>query len=214
METAQPLDRQDLTAVYPLDDLGRSHGHLRAAGRAAIGLSMKAPVRWIVVFGLAGGTLDKIGHGGIGPVVGKLAGNRVARAAVGAGDEGIPRPPVARIEDFGETVGTDGRIRANGRHHRAAAAQVDNEGVLANLVGNLLDSHLVDPRQGWRIALQSPNKGVQILPLDLDKHPRPIVAHPTGEAQFAGKIVDKRAEPDPLHNSANPYFPSQRHTQF
>jgi hypothetical protein len=49
-------------------------------------------------------------HGRVGAVVGQFLNYGIARAAVGAVDVGIVEAWVGRVEEFGEAIGTDGKV--------------------------------------------------------------------------------------------------------
>lgn len=83
---------------------------MRATFCAGIRLGMKAAVKRIVVFGLAGGTHGKVSHGGQGAVVGDVADDGVARPAVGAVGERVVVTPVGGVEDFRQAVGADADV--------------------------------------------------------------------------------------------------------
>ena len=87
----------------------------RPAHRAAGRLGVKAAVGGIAVFALAIRAERKRREAGLRPVVGQRARDRVARPAVGAGDEGMAPAAARRVEHLGETVGADGGVVADGR---------------------------------------------------------------------------------------------------
>jgi hypothetical protein len=74
----------------------------RPAGGAGVRLGVEAPGRRIGVFTQAEGALRERRHAGLGTVVGELAGQREARAALGAVDEGVAMAPVGRIEQLAQ----------------------------------------------------------------------------------------------------------------
>ena len=86
-------------------------GYLRATLPTGIGLGMKAAVGGVVILGLAGGAHVKARHRSLGSIVGNAAGDGVARAAVGAVEEGIPVTTVGRVKEFAHAVGASGCIR-------------------------------------------------------------------------------------------------------
>ena len=126
MDAAEALDRHDFSRRQRL--LGKRNRvplHAlsfavqekdpRAADRAAVRLRVIAPVRDIAVFPLAVGAHGKALHGGLGPVVGQIADDRKARAAVGAVDEGIAIAPVFGVIQLPQAVLTHADVRRNER---------------------------------------------------------------------------------------------------
>ena len=67
---------------------------LNAAGRTRIGLGVKTTMIWVVVFVQTSGTHFKDLHRRLGTVVGNCPLNGIARTALGAGNEWIPKTTV------------------------------------------------------------------------------------------------------------------------
>ncbi len=69
----------------------------------------------------------------------------------------------------------------------------------------LVDLHLLDPRQRRRLGPQHPRElGHRAVgPLDLDDDAAGVVAHRPGQRQPPGRGVHERAEPDALHEAAH-----------
>src|SRR5437764_10955968 len=88
---------------------------LRTANGAGVGLGMKAPIQWIIVFSMAGRAHWEDAHRCLVTVIRDILDNGEARATVGAVDERIAIAPVRGIEEFLQTVITGGSIRRNER---------------------------------------------------------------------------------------------------
>src|SRR5580692_8409549 len=71
---------------------------------------MEAAIRGILVLLAAGGAKNEIPHGGVGPVVGYVDNDCVARAAVCAVGEGILKATIRGIEQFRSAVGAGSEI--------------------------------------------------------------------------------------------------------
>ena len=85
--------------------------YLRPADWAGDWLGMVAPVKRIRVFGSAVLTHDETGHRGFLPVVGEGFDDCIARAAIGAVDEGIAEPSIRGIQHFLAAVRANRDIR-------------------------------------------------------------------------------------------------------
>jgi len=93
--------------------MARSYMELqsRAAFGAGQGLGVEAAIRRGFVFGTAVVAEREIGHRGVGPVVGHGGDDGVARAALGAIDEGIAVTPFMGIVQLFHAVVTGIKIR-------------------------------------------------------------------------------------------------------
>ena len=80
---------------------------MRSAFGTGIRLSMKAPIRGVVVFSLAGRTHPKMPHGGPGTVIGNVIDDGVARSAIGAIYKRIQIAPITGIEKLAQAVITN-----------------------------------------------------------------------------------------------------------
>ncbi len=177
------------------------------ADRAGVGLGMEPAAGGIVVLGPAGGAHGKRCHGGERSVVGDAGDDGVARAAVGAVDEGVAVAPVCRVKQLSETV------RANiavGRYHGPAfATSAGKNGEPGLPRRNLLRAtEFGYHRQRRCFGRDRLAKRRQILrlPFRFDLNAAAGIAHPSPQAMFVGKPVDKGTKPNPLDDSF--YFQS------
>ena len=175
------------------------------AHRAGVGLGVEAAVTRVVVLPLAVGAHGEGGHGGQGPVVGHVLDDGVARAAVGAVDEGIAKAAVARVAHFGQAGLAHRGVRADQGPAGAGPGGANLEFALTRLLVRLPAADPGDPGQGGRLPFQPREKALHIAGRALHGqfHPGRGVGDVTGQVQGAGQIVDKGAEPHPLHHPAH-----------
>ena len=121
---------------------------------------------------------------GLRPVVGQAARDGVARAAVGAGDEGVAPASAGGIEQLGQAVGAGGHVGADGGARRPARAFGDREAAEA-LRRRLARAHGVHPGQRRRVRAQALDQRGDLRGRALggDLHALRVVAHPAGEVQ-------------------------------
>ena len=127
---------------------------VRPTNGARIGLRMETPIGWVVIFGTARGTHRESRHGRERAVVGAVFNDRVARAAVGAGDERVVISAVGRIHEFFETIRACCNVWRNwcaGPGLRGTL--VDREFGIATRWYHL-DIKRIDPRERRRMRLQ------------------------------------------------------------
>src|ERR1022692_1047528 len=165
---------------------------------------MKASIGRIGVFAAAIGAQCESAHAGPRAVIGEGARYRIARPAMGAGDEGMAPAAPCRIEQLGEAVGANGRVRADrGRAARADALH-DPESVQSFRCNRVRDDR-VDARARRSIAAQPLDERGQLrlrsLGGDLDA--ARIIAYPPGEFEIARETPDKRPEADALDDAAD-----------
>ncbi len=218
VKTAQTLDCDDLPKLQTAHRFGHripgqgahtvrlEKAQMRAARWTSVGLSMETPVSRMTVLGLATRTLLESGHAGTCPVIGERPGDRVARATMGAIDEGITPAAVIGIEQLGETRRAHRHVRAYSRGHRALHTG-QNHKTLARQVGrNDLRFNHIHPGKGRRLRGKALGEGVKhrLTTVDLDFHTPAVVAHPPGETKMRGKAIHKGPKTHPLHHATNP----------
>src|SRR5574343_1977730 len=137
---------------------------------------MEATVRRGGIFAGAGRAEREGGEAGRHPVVGNLPADRVARAAVGAGGEGVAPAAVGRVEQVGDAVGTDAGVRAYGSLHFTGFAGQDGEAFAADFRRFVLD--VVDAGQTRRLQRHAFFENWPIFAADRSNHPAAVVAHP------------------------------------
>jgi len=207
---AEALDGNDLAAQQARQGFGDGvarhipQRELRTAYGTGIRLRMEAAVGRVVVFAPAGRAHFKSRHAGVRPVVGQMARQRIARAAMRAVDEGVAPAAVGGIEQLGEAVRAGGGI---GRHRgirRAVATDFYFEAAcIAERRFRRL--HRGDARQRGRFRLQPDDQRLDCLrrALRLDVHALAVVAHPAGELQLLRQAIDEGPEADALHLTAH-----------
>src|SRR5580704_3375856 len=175
-----------------------------AAHRAGIGLRMKAAVRRVLVFLAAAGAEHKIPHACMGPVIGYVDHDGVARAAIGAVGEGIFEAAILWIEKLLPAVAAGGKVRQN----VDGLARVVVAGANLEMRRSLSDeprgfTHTHDGGPG-PFLLQPLLKAVELFGRSFDFHDQPggRIQYPSGEGHFGGKAVDKRTKADALNGSA------------
>ena len=181
-------------------------GQRGTAGRAAGGLGVESPVGWIVVLRRAQLAHRERRHRGARTVVGNIADDREPWPAVGAVDERVAEPPVARISELGQAVRAGRGVGGDERPPTGTGlARRDRErGGAVRPHGRRGDP--LDPRQRGRVAGQG---GQEFLdhrrgPLDLSEHPVGVVADHAAEPEAGGERVHERTEADPLDDSLDP----------
>ncbi len=142
------------------------------------------------------------------PVVGEAGDDRVARAAVGAGDEGVPEPTVGRIVHLRHTGGAGGGVGRDQGHPRLVEVGLDDAEPLEAVpaVERCAAAHeRQHHRQRRRVGHEAATEVGQLRrrPLGLDHHPAGVIRdgapHPEGE----GEPMHEGSEPDPLHDPAD-----------
>ena len=110
VESAQTFNGEDLARGEPAARLLDARGKGRSTLGAGVGLGMKAPVARIVVLRLAGRAHVEGGHGGVGAIVGDIANDGVARAAVGAIGERVAEAAVGGRGEIAEAIVAGGHV--------------------------------------------------------------------------------------------------------
>ena len=151
---------------------------------------MKAAIGGIAVFALAVRAERKRRQAGLRPVVGQSARHRVARAAMGAGDEGVAPASPGGIEQLGQAVGADGGVVADGRGARWPPTAF-GDGEVRAVPAAVTVAHRRRPRApAAALRAQSfSRKSGDPLALGGDLHARGVVAHPAGQAELASPVA-------------------------
>jgi hypothetical protein len=138
-------------------------------------------------------------------VVGDAAGDGVARAAVGAVEEGIAITSIGGREKFAEAVGTGRGVGGDSCGHAAEDFTCDD--AEAGFAGwfEFADGYGVNARQGRSFGAETGEEGVEGGggPFDFNCDAVGVVADEAGEQFFLGEAVDEGAEADALHDAAN-----------
>src|SRR5680860_764531 len=134
---------------------------VRSADRAGVGLSMKAPVGGIDVFGLTLGTHDERGYAGVGPVIWNRAHDGKPRAAVRAVGEGVTVMAARRVEYLNRTLRARSRIRHHACMHVSRPASADMKHLGWRDIRDASAFNCIDARQWRRFAAQTPDKPIQ-----------------------------------------------------
>src|SRR6266851_769216 len=85
--------------------------YMRPTDGASIGLGVKAPIEWVVIFQLAGRAHREVPHGRLMTIIGHILNDRKTRSAVGTIDKRVSIAPISRIEQFTQTIVASGTIR-------------------------------------------------------------------------------------------------------
>jgi len=179
-----------------------------AADGAGVGLGVEAAIRRIIVLRLASGAHAEGGHRRLGPIVGDIADDGEARAAVRAVDEGIAVASVARVKKLSQAIVADGDVGRDGLELAGPGLGVaDDEGIgrqALDAVGSkVLDRDVLDAGHGRRLRAQALDKLVQrrARPHCLDLDARGTVQHPAGKPQAGSEVVDEGAESHSLDDA-------------
>ena len=170
---------------------------------AGQGLGVEAAVRRGFVFGAAVVAERKISHRGVGPVVGHGRDDGVARAALGAIDEGVAAAPLS----LDRSTPPRSRHRCTGPVARGSRARWRSSlGRISKATGWISASAGSDKRKRrlrasggaeWISACSSRSR-VSALPSAWMKTlPEPLSTD-AGDAQLVGRDVDERPKTDPL----------------
>ena len=200
------LERVERVRIHERAAAGPGQRHARAAVRAGVRLGVKTPVRRVVVLGPAGRAHREAGHCGVRPVVGDVAHDREAGAAVGAVGERVAKAPVGGVEQLGEAVGAGGAVgRDRGARLAAGRALPDREAELAELLERL-GHHPLDRGERRRLGGQAGEEALDRLArgLDLDHHAARVVQHVAGEPHLVGQPVHVGAEAHALDRPLDP----------
>jgi len=164
---------------------------------------MEAAVPRVGIVGGTGRAHRETRHGGPPPVVRQAAGDRVARAALGAVGEGVAEKPAGGIEQLGQAVRAGRGIWHNAGRSTTAGAGADRETGIAGR-GQSLDRQCVDPGE-WRRFCRKPRYEVgDAAAFDLDRHAVGTVAYEAGKTGFRGEPMHERAHANALDRSAQP----------
>ncbi len=187
---AQALDRHDLSLSQQRPRLandakrvcpgkrslrtGFHQGQRRSTNGARIGLGMEAPVAGIFIFRLAIRAHHEGRHGGGRAIIGYVADDGVARAAMGAIGEGISVAPVRGIAKITPaSIASAGVGRDQSKFTRLLPA-VKNREPFASLDCDFGDGDLGNLRQRGRIFFERPEKAFEFrsAAFDLDGYAR------------------------------------------
>src|SRR5579859_2233219 len=93
-------------SAWPAHDQPYRWSTLRARHR----LGMKTAVYWVGVFTRASRAEREAGHGRQRPVIGQVANDGEARAAVGAVNERVQIAPVGRVKQLAQAIVAQGHV--------------------------------------------------------------------------------------------------------
>ena len=171
-----------------------------AADMAGDGLGVKPAVAGVFIFGAAIGAHLERRHRRGGPVIGRFADDRQARAAIRTVGKRIAIAPLERVAGLFQTVGADGHV---GRHRDAVRSRLGRSyfEIVRGIVGNAIGFNGVDPGQLWQRRAQPYLEPVGHFPPKTDFHAARCVPDIAGEVHFTGQPPDRGAKADPLHLS-------------
>ena len=192
------------SSAYDVRRPGATRRSVGPQSRAADGLSVEAAVGRVGVLGRARRAHREAGHRGRRPVVGEPGGDRVARPAVGAGDERVPVAAVGRVAQVGQAVVADGHVGGDERASGGLLRLADGE---ARAPGGweVLGRDVGDQGQGRGVVAESSHERLDVrgVPLDLGDDALAGVPDRARQVERPGQRVDVRPEPDALHHSAH-----------
>ena len=218
VEAAQALDGDDAAVAQQRqrggdriagDRPARAHRPARSAGPhtgQALGSAWKRRSQRIGVLAQARRALRERRHAGLRAVVGQGAGQRVARAALGAVDEGVAVAAVGRVEQLGQAVVAGGGVgrdrwsspRPSGwRRMRKPGIGVERRRAAASSASTRAS--------GGASLFSRCSKRCSACagPCDLDGHALRVVEDPAGQAQLAAPGDRRRAgSPRPARRRA------------
>ncbi len=156
----------------------------RPADEASIRLRMKAPVSRVAVLLGALGAHREVAHRGHRPVVGHVADDREARAAVGAVDERVAVASVACREQLGDALGARRGVRRDERHRAFLGARLANLEAREALRLDLLGDDAIDHRHRGCAVSDRLREPVDRVVIALDDRVDAVtrVEHPPGQA--------------------------------
>ena len=166
---------------------------------------MEAAVVGIGIFALAVSAQRERRHRGVGPVVGRVPEQRQARAAVGAGGEGVAVAAREGVQRFCDAGCAAGPVRRNAQARLCAAAASDLEG--RRRLGrqrHVVGLPLVYAQAPARHAEQARFEVTQRRrrSKNLNARRRAEIAHPAREAQLTRQPQHLRPQAHALHDAA------------
>ncbi len=192
------------SSAYDVRATGRDQAQRGSAVGAADGLRVEAAVGRVGVLGRARLAHREAGHRGRRSVVREPGGDRVARPAVGAGDERVPVAAVDRVAQVGQAVVADGHVGGDERPPGGRLRLADGE-ARAPVEWEVLGRDLADQGQGRGVVAESSHERFDVrgVPLDLGDDALAGVPHGARQVERLGERVDVRSEPDALHHPSN-----------
>jgi len=140
---------------------------------------MKASIKWVVVFRLAGWTHGKDAHGCLLAIIGNILHDGEARTTVGAVDEGIPEASIVGIEKFVKAISTGGSIRRDEGLTLGSGLTLGNSEGCLIAWRNLFSRNGINTCQGGRLLAQGALEALKCGrgTLDLNGHTEAIIEH-------------------------------------
>ncbi len=187
------------------DTVGRAEQQLRATIPAGVWLRVETAIGGIVILSLAGGAHRKGGHGSAPAVVGNIANNGEARAAIGAVDKGVAETAVAGIHHFTQAIGAHGNVWRDERFgRRVETAREDAEcGFRLRLgIAGQKRRNFGQRRKFRRQALEETVEENGVA-LDFDGHTGGSIGDESGEIAFLSEAIDERTKTDTLDDAGN-----------
>jgi hypothetical protein len=178
---------------------------MRAAHGTGDGFGVESAVGRVGVFGGASGAQRKAPHGGVGAVIGRGQSDGIARSAIGAVGERILKTAVGRISDFGEALGTGGKIgRDEGEAGVARSAGRDLEVWVGNGFRDFFDETALDFGGEWSFRAEGFDEGPGMacfVGIDFNDEAAGSVEGDAGKVEAVGEFLDEGAETDALDDA-------------
>ena len=217
MHTAQPLDG-DYFSVFHISarKLYRvalkpipfrvEEEHLRPADGTAVGLGVIASVLDVVVFPVTVRAHRELAHRGLAAIIRYIFYYSKAWTAISTIYKRVAVSPVVPVAQFAQAVVTDADIRRYQCIPKLFCFALENAkiGIILQLRRELRLDALYH-RQLRRAQRQSLGEAFQrlALTLQLQLHSGGSILDKAAQAVFLHKLMDERAETDPLHNAVN-----------
>ncbi len=185
--------------------IGRAEQQLRPTIPAGVWLRVETAIGGIVILSLAGGAHLESGHGSTRAVVGNIANDGEARAAIGAIDKGITETAVAGIHHFAQAIGAHGDVRRDERFGgRVETAGEDAESGfgLRLSIARKERSDFGQRREFRRQALKETVEENGVA-LDFDGHTGGSISDKAREIAFLREAIDERAKTDTLDDAGD-----------
>ena len=177
---------------------------MRAANRACIRLGMISSVFYIVILRIAGRAHREITHRCFGPVIRNILNNRKPWPAVGAVYKRISISPVSRGKHFPQAVIADTDIGRNQRVAKCLPLTGPDFKILKPTAFKaVFRFYILNNGQPRRSGRNFRDKTFQNFPLSIQLkfHAGGRIFNKPLQVMFPHKPVDKRTEPDALHNT-------------
>ncbi len=215
MKSAETLYSDDAILFEQTDGLAQRFGHverhtigraeqqLRATIPAGVWLRVETAIGGIVILSLAGGAHLEGRHRSACAVVGNIANDGEARAAIGTVDKGVAETAIAGIHHFTQAIGARGNVRRDERFGRCVeAAREDAESGFRSRLG-IAGQKRSDFGQRRKFRRQALEETVEEngIALDFNGHTGGGIDDEAGEIAFLSEAINERTKTDTLDDA-------------